>query len=239
MSVLRRQVYVWQFPIRFFHWVNAATIVGLFVTGMYIGHPIFVSPGEAVSHFFIGRLRYWHGLFAFVFIAMMLFRLYWYWAGNEYSKFRFWEKGFGKDLVATFKYYTFLTPEHTVRVGHNALAQLMYFIFIWLAGIFMVITGLAMRGGNDPNGIVQALFGWVVPVFRGEYQVRNLHHLIAWGYAIFLLSHLYMVIRQDILDDDGTISAMVNGYKFMILRPDTSAEEQDPIENLTATEVDH
>jgi len=34
-----------------------------------------------------------------------------------------------------------------------------------------------------------------------------------------------MVIRQDLLDDDGTISAMVNGYKFMILRTDALEEE--------------
>lgn len=51
MGLLRRQVYVWQFPIRFFHWVNAVAITVLFLTGMYIGHPIFVSPGEAVRNF--------------------------------------------------------------------------------------------------------------------------------------------------------------------------------------------
>lgn len=226
MSTLRRQVYVWQFPVRFFHWVNAVAISVLFITGLYIGHPIFVSPGEAVQNFFMGRMRYWHGIFAFIFIANLLFRLYWYWAGNEYSKLRIWKKDFWTDVVATFKYYTFMTPEHTVQVGHNALAQLMYLVFIWISGMFMILTGLAMRGGSDPNGIVQVLFGWVIPAFRGEYQVRNLHHLIAWGYAIFLLSHLYMVIRQDLLDDDGTISAMVNGHKFMIFRSEASDEKK-------------
>lgn len=229
MSTLRRQVYVWEFPIRFFHWVNALAITVLFITGMYIGQPAFISPAEAVQNFFIGKLRYWHGVFAFIFIANMLLRVYWYWAGNEYSKFRFWQKDFWKDIVATFKYYTFMAPEHTVRVGHNALAQLMYFLFIWICGIFMILTGLAMRGGSDPNGIVQALFGWVVSDFRGEYQVRNLHHLVAWGYAIFLLTHLYMVFRQEILDDDGTVSAMINGYKFIILPSGRQTEEKpDP-----------
>lgn len=157
----------------------------------------------------------------------MLFRLYWYWVGNEYSKFRFWKKDFWQDVVATFKYYTFLAPEHTVKVGHNALAQLMYLIFIWISSLFMILTGFAMRGGSNPNGIVQTLFGWVVVNFRGEYQVRNLHHLVAWGYAIFLLSHLYMVIRQELLDDDGTISAMVSGYKFMICSDALEEETQE------------
>ena len=236
MSILRRQVYVWQYPVRLFHWVNAVSITVLFMTGMYIGRPIFISPGEAAQNFFMGNVRYWHGIFAFVFIANMLFRLYWYWAGNEYSKLRFWKKDFWQDVVATLKYYLFMKPEHTVKVGHNGLAQLMYLIFIWIFGICMILTGLAMRGGGDPNGVVQALFGWVVPAFQGEYQVRNLHHLIAWGYAIFFLSHLYMVLRQDFLDDNGTISAMVNGYKFMILRTDTPEEEkEDLVENITTT----
>lgn len=225
---LRQPIYVWQFPIRFFHWVNAIAITVLFITGMYIGNPILVSPGEATLSFVMGKIRYWHGVFAFVFIANMLFRLYWFWAGNAFSKLRLWKKDFWQDVLATFKYYTFMTREHTIHVGHNAMAQLMYFFFIWLAGVFMILTGLAMRGGSDPNGIWQILFGWVVPSFRGEYQVRNLHHLFAWGYAVFLLGHLYMVFRQDILDDDGTVSSIINGYKFEII-PATEENSRDRV----------
>ncbi|AET69555.1 Ni/Fe-hydrogenase, b-type cytochrome subunit [Desulfosporosinus orientis DSM 765] len=225
MYNLHQPVYVWQLPVRLFHWINALAITVLFITGMYIGKPLFITSGEAVQNFVIGKMRHWHGVFAYIFITNMLFRLYWYWAGNEYSKFRFWKREFWGDLVATLKYYLFMTREHTIRVGHNALAQLSYFIFIWLAGLFMILTGLAMRGGSNPNGIIQALFGWVVLDLGGEYQVRNLHHLVAWGYAIFLLSHLYMVLRQDLLDDDGTVSGIINGYKYLIAK-DPSDEKK-------------
>ncbi len=229
MMTLRHQVYVWQFPVRLFHWVNALAITVLFVTGMYIGHPILDTPGEAVGNFFMGKVRFWHGLSAYIFIANMIIRLYWFWAGNEYSKIRLWKKEFWSDVVATFKYYTFMTREHVLHVGHNAVAQLMYLIFIWLAGLLIILTGLAMRGGSDPNGIIQSLFGWVVPFFRNEFQVRNVHHFLAWGYALFLLGHLYMVFRQDILDDDGTISSMVNGYKFELISPDAQEGRQDSL----------
>ena len=229
MMTLRHQVYVWQFPVRLFHWVNALAITVLFVTGMYIGHPILDTPGEAVGNFFMGKVRFWHGLSAYIFIANMIIRLYWFWAGNEYSKIRLWKKEFWSDVVATFKYYTFMTREHVLHVGHNAVAQLMYLIFIWLAGLLIILTGLAMRGGSDPNGIIQGLFGWVVPFFRNEYQVRNVHHFLAWGYALFLLGHLYMVFRQDILDDDGTISSMVNGYKFETIPPDAQEGWRDSL----------
>ncbi|WP_206811577.1 Ni/Fe-hydrogenase, b-type cytochrome subunit [Paradesulfitobacterium ferrireducens] len=216
-QALRKQVYVWQFPVRLFHWINALAITILFLTGIYIGNPILTPRGEAYQNFIMGQIRAWHGIFAFIFIANLLFRLYWFWAGNEYSKLRLWRKEFWGDLVATFKYYTFMTREHTLHLGHNALAQLMYFLFIWLAGALMILTGLAMRSGEDPGGVLYSIFGWVIPGFRGEYQVRNLHHLFAWSYPLFLLGHLYMVFRQDILDDDGTVSSMINGYKFELV----------------------
>lgn len=223
-TVTRQSVYVWELPVRLFHWINAASITVLFITGMYIGDPFTVGQGEAVKNFIMGSMRYWHGIFAFIFTANLLVRLYWFWVGNEYSKLKLWRKSFWQDAVATFKYYTFMTYEHTLHLGHNALAQLMYFFFVWLAGAFMVLTGFAMRGGSAPNGLWQTLFGWVVPAFRGEYQVRNLHHLFAWGFAVFLLGHLYMVVRQDLLDDDATISSIVSGYKF---EPVTSENSQE------------
>ncbi len=34
-----REVYVWELPVRIFHWVNATVIVVLCITGYLIGHP--------------------------------------------------------------------------------------------------------------------------------------------------------------------------------------------------------
>ena len=227
----RRQVYVWEFPVRVFHWLNALAITILFITGLYIGHPILEAPGEAYKNFVMGTMRFWHGIFAYVFIANLLFRLYWFWAGNEYSKMKVWRKEFWGDFGETFKYYTFMSREHSGHLGHNALAQLMYFIFIWIGGGLIILTGLAMRGGGDPHGIVQTLFGWVIPLFKNEYQVRNLHHFIAWGFAWFVLGHLYMVFRQDILDDDGTVSSMISGYKYELIAEKEEGRQADGIRN--------
>lgn len=221
-SKLRAPIYVWQLPVRLFHWINAVAIVILFVTGLYIGNPILVAPGEAVGNFFMGNVRYWHGITAYIFTANLLFRLYWFIVGNEYSKMRFWRKEFWRDAVATLKYYLFLTREHTTHVGHNSMAQLMYLIFIWIASLVMILTGFAMRATATPDGFL-GLFSWVIPVMNSESQVRMIHHLFAWGYAAFLLGHLYMVFRQDILDDDGTVSSMINGYKYEL--PETVKHE--------------
>lgn len=230
---LRNPVYVWQFPIRFFHWINAAAIVILFVTGMYIGNPAFSPSGEATQNFIMGTVRYWHGITAYIFTANLLFRLYWFWAGNKYSKIFFWRKEFWQDLIITIKYYLFFSRDHRPHLGHNPLAQLSYLLFIWIGSAIMIITGFAMRSGMDQSGIVGSLYSWVIPTFHNESSVRMLHHILAWGYVVFLLVHLYLVFRQDIIDKDGTVSSIVNGYKFQTTsdhhsESELSAEELIP-----------
>ena len=45
---VRHYIYVWQWPVRAFHWINAIAIVVLAVTGYLIGDPIaFQSSAEA------------------------------------------------------------------------------------------------------------------------------------------------------------------------------------------------
>jgi len=181
---------------------------------MYISDPFLVAPGEAAANFVMGRVRFWHGVTSYVFTINLIVRLYWFWAGNEYSKMTIWKKTFWKDMLKTIRYYLFFKQEHTGHLGHNSLAQISYFIFIWLGSAVMILTGFAMRVGTDQSGFLGTLFAWVIPFFNNENAVRMLHHLIAWGYAVFLAVHLYLVFRQDILDDDGTVSSIVNGYKY-------------------------
>ena len=40
-------VYVWEWPVRITHWLNAITIWVLSVTGLYMGFPFLTAPGEA------------------------------------------------------------------------------------------------------------------------------------------------------------------------------------------------
>ena len=60
----RRQL-VWQLPVRITHWVNAACLIVLFLTGLYISHPLLAPSGEAVRHFVMGRMRQIHFVAAF------------------------------------------------------------------------------------------------------------------------------------------------------------------------------
>ena len=48
------RVYVWQWPVRLTHWLNAYSILVLALTGFYIGHPFITVSGPAGQHFVMG-----------------------------------------------------------------------------------------------------------------------------------------------------------------------------------------
>ncbi|OYU65534.1 MAG: Ni/Fe-hydrogenase, b-type cytochrome subunit, partial [Burkholderiales bacterium PBB5] len=49
-----RSVYVYEAPVRLWHWINALCITVLAVTGYLIGSPLPTMPGEASAHFLMG-----------------------------------------------------------------------------------------------------------------------------------------------------------------------------------------
>jgi len=49
------RVYVWELPVRFYHWVNALCVAALCVTGFMIGRPIVTGQGDH-------SLAAWRGL---------------------------------------------------------------------------------------------------------------------------------------------------------------------------------
>ncbi len=220
MEQLKKPVYVWEAPVRIYHWLNAVFIVILFVTGIYIGRPVLVPTGEATNNFVMGTMRYVHGVTAWLFTVNLLVRAYWSWAGNKFAHFRPWARGFWSDAWETFKYYTFQKKEHTLHLGHNVLAQLMYFLLMWVTSVIMILTGFAMRATIKPGSWTDVLLGWVSGFLGSASTVRTLHHLVAWFFISFILVHVYMVVRQDILDEDGTVTSMISGYKFALVNHD-------------------
>jgi Ni/Fe-hydrogenase, b-type cytochrome subunit len=213
----QNSVYVWQLPIRIFHWVNAASIMILMATGIYIGHP-FITPannGEAYYNFFMGWVREVHFFTAFIFTANLIFRFYWTFRGNHYAKSQILQKSFWGGLIETVKGYLFIPNHKPHYIGHNPLAQLSYWIFIGLGSVIMVFTGYYLLFQPQPDSIFGKAFEWVTLVFGGsDYTVRSWHHLVAWGFMLFIVIHVYMSFREDWLAKNGTMSSIFTGYKF-------------------------
>jgi Ni/Fe-hydrogenase 1 B-type cytochrome subunit len=80
---VHKEVYVWQLPVRFYHWINALCIVVLSVTGYLIGRPLAITSGaEASFSYWFGTVRFIHFVTAFIFFFNFVYRIYWGFVGN-------------------------------------------------------------------------------------------------------------------------------------------------------------
>lgn len=211
-----QKVYVWELPVRIFHWVNAGSIMLLMITGIYIGNP-FVSASvheEAYYSFLMGWVRYIHFFAAFLFSVNLLVRLYWVAIGNRYAKSCPWKREFWRGVRETVKYYLFLKNNKQHYVGHNPLAELSYWLFIGVGSIIMILTGYYLYFEPQFESWWGTIFNGIGLLFGGDsFSVRSWHHLVAWGFMVFVVVHVYMSFREDWLSRNGTLSSIFTGYK--------------------------
>lgn len=210
------KLYVWELPVRIFHWINAACILVLMITGIYIAYP-FLSPTvhtHATLSSLMGWVRYIHFFAGFIFTLNLLVRLYWVFVGNAYAKSNPLKKEFWLGTFETLKDYLFLKNKKKHYIGHNPLAQLSYWIFIGAGSLTVMFTGYFLLFEPQPHTWYAALFAWVPAVFGGDsFGVRSVHHFVAWGFIIFAIIHVYMAFREDWLSKNGTMSSIFTGYK--------------------------
>lgn len=211
------KVYVWELPIRIWHWVNALAIVILMVTGIYIGKPFAGAgiPEEAYYSNLMGWMRYVHFFAAFIFTANSIYRLYWAVMGNKYSLSNPLRLIFWKEMIETVKFYIFMKHKKPHYVGHNPLAIFSYLLFIGLGSTLIIFTGFYLYFEPQHGSMLASLFAWVPKVFGGDsYTIRSWHHLVAWSFMVFTVIHVYLAFRDDYLERNGTLSSIGTGYKI-------------------------
>ena len=74
---LVKAVYVYEAPVRLWHWVNALCITVLAITGYLIARPLPSLGGEASEHFMMGYIRFAHFSAAWIFAVAWIGRIYW------------------------------------------------------------------------------------------------------------------------------------------------------------------
>src|SRR5579871_2183337 len=75
-------LYVWQYPLRLFHWGLVISIGVLSVTGYYIHDPFIV--GQVQHPFLMGWFRFVHEVFGMLLTALLLLRVYLFFGGNRW-----------------------------------------------------------------------------------------------------------------------------------------------------------
>lgn len=216
-SPMFRRLYVWEFPVRFYHWVNAVCVFALMGTGYLIGNPFRIAyADEAYQQYWFGTVRMIHFIAAFIFFFNFLVRIYWGFVGNRYARWRNFIPHTAaqfREIGETLKIDILqVKTRGDLAVGHNALAGFIYFL-TFLVFLFQACTGFALYSSMS-SSLFPRMFYWVVPLMGGDIAVRQWHHLFLWFFVVFTLVHVYLVFYHDYVEGRGTTSSMLGGWKF-------------------------
>ena len=217
-----KRAYVWELPVRLFHWVTAISIPVLAITGFIIANPPAISSNaEASNSYLFGIVRVIHFITAYIFMAFLLFRSYWSLVGNKFANWRtffpYTRKGLLNMIyVAKVDVLLMKDKQHkltNISIGHNYLAAFSYFIMYNLF-LFQIITGLALMS-DTATWFLPHMFVFIKSWFGGDIALRYWHHLFTWVFIAFSVIHVYLVLYHDYLEARGEASAMISGYKFV------------------------
>ncbi len=213
-----QSVYVYEAPVRLWHWVNALAITVLALSGYFIGKPLPTMPGEASDHFVMGYIRFAHFAAGYLLAVGLMGRAYWALVGNHHARELFWvplfSRAYWREVLTMLKWYLFLIPKPGQYVGHNPMARLAMFAGFMGISVFMVVTGFALYGEGAQMGSWQErLFGWVIPLMGQSQDVHTWHRMGMWAMVVFVTLHIYAAIREDIMGRQSIVSTMISGYR--------------------------
>jgi Ni/Fe-hydrogenase 1 B-type cytochrome subunit len=227
------RVYVWEWPVRIAHWVIVISLCVLSLTGYYLYEPYIIARGSEV--FMMGTIRFIHEVTGFVFIGAFLLRVYWFFKGNRWARWRQFilidpEQWRGAHNMV--RYYMFLRRQPESRVGHNPLAGATYstiYTFIFIE----VLTGLALFNHVRHSAVLGFFIGWL-PSLIGIQYLREIHFFVMFILWAFFYHHIYSAWLMSIEERSGLIGSIFSGYKnlpaaFVAADPASRYEREFPI----------
>jgi Ni,Fe-hydrogenase I cytochrome b subunit len=141
------RLYVWEWPVRITHWVIVLSIVVLTVTGTYLYFPFLHS--KASHQFVTATMRFTHEVTGFVFIAALIVRFYWFFAGNEWARWpQFLPIGRTRWRALWEQTAVRLSPQDAaVSVCHNAGGRriVIYFLIVEVLPVSRFATLIPTR----------------------------------------------------------------------------------------------
>jgi len=214
-------VYVWEAPVRLWHWVMMLAMFVLIATGFLIGVPPPSVGGEAYDQFWFGYIRFLHFAAGYVFTIMFVLRVYWAIVGNKYAReifivpYSMLTAKFWNGLIHQALYYLFVYRDSRVYQGHNPLAAAAMFFMYVLGTVWMILSGFALYGEGTGMGTWQfTLFtSWLQPLVGDSQTLHTWHRLGTWYLILFSIVHMYMVVREDVFSRETVISTMVSGWR--------------------------
>lgn len=182
---------VWDLPTRLFHWLLAACVIGLVVTGS-IG----------------GNWMNWHLRLGYAVLSLLLFRLVWGFIGGHWSRFASFVYA-PSSLVAYLRGQP--RPEH--RVGHSPLGALSVF------ALLLILAAQVGTGLMSDDEI--AFFGPLVRFVSGDTvsMATSYHKNVGKFIVISLVAlHLLAILFYKLVKNQGLVHPMVVGDKQLTVQ---------------------
>ena len=220
--------FVYSSSNRILHWIRALVITGLIITGFYIADPFLSSEGSTDKLLF-GKWAMWHFILGFILISSGLLRIYLFFFGKDSKgELRSLRDLFSlKSWIITFKSYFFIGELR--KKGFYGPLQFLTYTVIMILVVLAAITGLVLYVHVYHQGVGGLLYETmrVVEAWMGGLaNVRYIHHIVMWGFLIFIPIHIYMVIWSAIRFKHAALDVMFTGYDYHLKKAKGKKEDK-------------
>lgn len=201
----RQRVYMYTTYQRFWHWLQAALILLLIVTGAAIHKPWLFT---WLSFSYMVEI---HNILGFILVANAALALFYHLASGEikqympmpddffvrsFEQIQFYIKGIFENAPHPFD----KTPSQKL----NPLQKIVYFGLLNVLLPAQVLSGIAMWGAQRWPNVSESIGGLTL--------LGPAHSLLAWSFMAFLIMHIYLTTTSGPKPLSG-IKAMIDGWE--------------------------
>ncbi len=199
-----RRVHMYDAYRRFWHWLQAVSIVALLLTGLVIHRP------DLFAVFSFSAVVSLHNILAALLVINAALSLFYHLATERMQEYIPRPYGFFDDAIRQTRYYLsgiFKGEPHPFEKRPdermNPLQKLTYFGILNVLLPLQIVTGALMWGVQQWPEVAGALGG--LPL------LAPFHSLVAWLFASFILVHVYLTTAG--ATPLEAIRGMVTGYE--------------------------
>lgn len=198
-----RPVRVWDLPTRLFHWVLAAAVIGLLVSGKIGGNAIV-----------------WHMRLGYLVMGLIVFRLVWGLVGGHWSRFASFVRGPGTVL----RYLRGQArPDEHLEVGHNPLGAGSVLALLLLLAL-QVGSGLVIDDEIATQGPLNRFVSSATAASATQWH-RDYGQLIL---IALVLLHVAAIVYHRVRKQHDLVGPMISGDKLL---PGPVPASQDGLRN--------
>lgn len=179
-------MYVWDLPLRLFHWLLVISMVGIYVTGSLGG--LWLS---------------WHSHCGVFILALVVFRIAWGFVGSRYARFA--------NFVPTPKRLHAYLSASWAGMGHSPLGAISIFVLLGLI-LIQALSGLFTM--NDEIDFYAPLYEVVSSAW--SHRMTSWHNRLFDALLWLVALHLLAIAYYSVVKHQNLLTPMLTGRKKIV-----------------------